>query len=64
MEAMMNRLEELWCKVMHDAAMWPMHGRYECRTCGREYAVAWEDPANARGAAPAHVSWKLAGASK
>ena len=60
----MNRLEELWCKFMHDAAMWPMHGRYECRICGREYAVAWENPQRSPAPAPATVTWKLAGVSK
>ena len=32
----------LWCGVMHDGMMWPVHGRYRCRTCWREYVVAWE----------------------
>jgi hypothetical protein len=21
--------------------MWPIHGHYECRTCGRQYPVPW-----------------------
>jgi hypothetical protein len=28
---------------MHDAAMWPIHGQYQCRTCGRRYAVPWAE---------------------
>jgi hypothetical protein len=31
----------LWCGLMHDAPMWPIHGQYECRTCGRLYFVPW-----------------------
>lgn len=36
-----GKLGTLWCGLMHDSAMWPMHGHYECRTCGRIYPVAW-----------------------
>jgi hypothetical protein len=35
-------LAEIWCKAMHESLMWPSHGHYECRTCGREYPVPWE----------------------
>jgi hypothetical protein len=31
----------LWCDFMHDAPMWPIHGEYECRICGRRYPVPW-----------------------
>ena len=27
----------LWCSVMHESPMWPIHDHYECRTCGRRY---------------------------
>ena len=27
----------LWCGLMHESVMWPVHGEYECRTCGRRY---------------------------
>jgi hypothetical protein len=33
----------LWCSVMHDSLRWPIHGRYECGVCGRQYRVPWED---------------------
>jgi hypothetical protein len=38
----MGYLAQLWCMAMHRSIMWPAHGHYECRTCGREYPVAWE----------------------
>ncbi|HXB75766.1 MAG TPA: hypothetical protein VNY05_46470 [Candidatus Acidoferrales bacterium] len=31
----------LWCDFMHDSPMWPIHGQYQCRTCGRHYPVPW-----------------------
>lgn len=37
-----ERLLVLWCRLMHHATMWPINGRYECRICGRTYAVPWE----------------------
>jgi len=36
-----EKLGEVWCGIMHDAPMWPIHGHYECRTCGRHYPVPW-----------------------
>jgi len=41
---MRKRLSDVWCKLMHEQAMWPIHGRYECRTCGRQHPVAWAEP--------------------
>jgi hypothetical protein len=30
---------------MHnDDAMWPIHGKYICKRCLREYTVTWEGP--------------------
>jgi hypothetical protein len=39
----LERLGTVWCQVMHDAAMWPVHGEYECRSCGRHYPVPWAE---------------------
>ena len=33
----------LWCSVMHESVMWPVHGHYECRACGRRYAAFTSD---------------------
>lgn len=35
-------IADMWCRAMHDSPMWPSHGHYQCRTCGREYRVPWE----------------------
>jgi len=37
----LNRLGDLWCEVMHSSPMWPIHGHYECATCGRRHPVPW-----------------------
>jgi hypothetical protein len=44
---MINWIRTTWCKSMHNEAMWPMHGKYICPRCLREYPVAWEVPAAA-----------------
>src|SRR2546422_563673 len=36
-----QKLGTLWCGFMHDSPMWPIHGQYQCRTCGRQYLVPW-----------------------
>jgi hypothetical protein len=36
-----QRLGARWCAFMHNSPMWPIHGQYECRTCGRLYPVQW-----------------------
>jgi hypothetical protein len=36
-----QKLGTAWCNLMHDSAMWPIHGEYECWVCGRRYPVAW-----------------------
>lgn len=37
----LERIGRLWCRFLHDAAMWPIHGTYECRVCHRRYGVEW-----------------------
>jgi hypothetical protein len=32
-----------WCKYLHEAVMWPIHGQYRCRTCLRQHPVPWEE---------------------
>ena len=39
-----TRIADLWCRLMHAEPMWPSHGQYECRTCGRRYPVCWQQP--------------------
>jgi hypothetical protein len=36
------RIADLWCRLMHTEPMWPSHGQYQCRTCGRRRRVCWE----------------------
>jgi hypothetical protein len=40
-----GKLETLWCNLMHDSPMWPIHDHYECRDCGRQYLVPWSGAA-------------------
>ena len=28
-----------WCTMTHNSVLWPVHGQYECRTCGRRFAA-------------------------
>ena len=49
-----SRIGDLWCRLMHAEPMWPSHGRYECRSCGRRFQVSWEQPATA---APRELAW-------
>jgi len=42
MRDLMNRIETLWCEQMHTSVMWPIHGKYRCGTCMREYSVEFE----------------------
>ena len=38
------RIADFWCKLMHTEPMWPSHGQYQCRKCGRRHRVGWEEP--------------------
>ena len=58
MRELMNRIEEIWCVAMHDRMMWPIHGKYRCRTCLREYAVGFEAEAGAE-PAPGRLTLEL-----
>jgi hypothetical protein len=40
----LDKLATAWCLLMHDSPMWPVHGEYECRSCGRHYPVPWVEP--------------------
>jgi len=42
---MFERFAILWCKTMHNRAMWPIHEYYVCPNCLRRYAIAWKEPA-------------------
>ena len=44
---MLNWISQVWCRKVHTKAMWPMHGKYICPQCLREYRVAWEGPVRA-----------------
>jgi hypothetical protein len=37
------RIADFWCKLMHTEPMWPSHGQYQCRKCGRRHRVGWEE---------------------
>jgi hypothetical protein len=39
-----GRIGDLWCRLRHDEPMWPAHGQYECRICGRRFQISWEPP--------------------
>jgi hypothetical protein len=42
---MTENIGRLWCRLIHDAPMWPIHGHYQCRTCNRQYSVPWAETA-------------------
>jgi len=42
MTALIEQVEKLWCETMHSRTMWPIHGKYRCGECLREYEVAFE----------------------
>lgn len=58
-----GRIGSVWCSLMHDSAMWPIHGRYQCRKCGREYLVPWRERKCAEPAREQHASIVGAGPS-
>ena len=44
-----ERLRAAWCYFMHASVRWPIHGWYECGTCGRRYPVPWHRNAPVHG---------------
>lgn len=32
-----SKIGVIWCRLSHESLTWPIHGHYECRTCGRRY---------------------------
>ena len=36
-----DKIESMWCRLMHDSVSWPIHGHYHCWTCMRKYEVPW-----------------------
>jgi uncharacterized protein YbaR (Trm112 family) len=34
-----SKVGVVWCRFTHESLMWPVHGHYACRTCGRVYPV-------------------------
>jgi hypothetical protein len=43
---MIHRIRSIWCRSMHNKAMWPIHGKYVCARCMCEYTVEWAGPAS------------------
>ena len=41
-----------WCRMMHNSPMWPIRGRYHCRSCGRAFLIPW---ANSVAAEPVRI---------
>ena len=44
--SLFDKMGTLWCRTMHNSIMWPMHGRYQCRTCLRYHVIPWEGKVN------------------
>jgi len=43
-KTLQSDLGTFWCSLMHDSPMWPVHGEYQCRACGRRYPAFGEAP--------------------
>jgi len=37
-----DKIGSVWCRLIHDAATWPIRGQYQCRTCRRHFPVPWD----------------------
>ncbi len=38
----MRQLKHLWCRLFHEGAMWPVHGRYTCPRCLCQHRLDWD----------------------
>jgi hypothetical protein len=43
-----SRIGTIWCSLTHESLLWPAHGHYQCRTCGRCYPAFAEAPLRGR----------------
>jgi len=43
LKSFLARWSDLWCEFMHQGAMWPSHGQYQCRECFRVRVVPWTE---------------------
>lgn len=39
-----SNIGAIWCNLAHKSVMWPVHGQYQCRACGRRYPAFEELP--------------------
>ena len=39
-----SKIGRVWCTLLHNSLMWPVHGAYECAACGRRYPAFVEAP--------------------
>jgi hypothetical protein len=44
--SVMKKIGGWWCKLMHDEPMWPVNGKYICRSCLRAHPVGWSNSAS------------------
>jgi hypothetical protein len=42
------RIGAAWCSLVHNSLTWPIHGYYQCRSCGRRYPAFAEGRTAAR----------------
>jgi hypothetical protein len=42
LRTLISSIGSLWCRLMHDDLMHPIHGHYQCRRCLRYRPVPWE----------------------
>jgi len=42
-----DSISRFWCGLTHRSVTWPRSGKYQCRICGRYYAVPWAGQAHA-----------------